>query len=159
MSELIVITFDREEDATAGLEALRQVQSGGALEIADAAVIQRDPDGKSHVKGTLDEGVVPGAIVGGALGLLLMVFFPLFGLITGAIGGALVGRALGEHIDNDFVKDVTAKLENGQSALFVLVKRGSADALDAALRPMTGGHVLQTTLDPDVEKELQRALD
>ena len=50
---------------------------------------------------------VGGAAIGGALGLLLFMFFPVLGLAVGAIAGGLIGHAVGDHIDSDFVRDVT----------------------------------------------------
>ena len=120
------------------------MQRAGGAGIADAAVVQKDPDGKTHVKGTLDGGAVGGAAIGGALGLLLFMFFPILGVAIGAIGGALVGHAVSDRIDKDFVREVTEKLEAGHSALFVLIKDAEPDAVLAALRPIEGG-----TIDPD----------
>jgi uncharacterized membrane protein len=158
MSDLIVVAFEQEEEAQRALDALRTIQTAGEAQIADAAVIRRDPDGKAHVKGRLDANAAGGAVIGGALGLMIMVFFPIIGIVAGAIGGAIVGHMVGDHIDKDFVREVTDKLEAGHSALFVLLKGADADSVLAALRPIEGGHVLQTTLDEDVEAELDKAL-
>ncbi len=125
MGQLIVVAFEEEDTAKEALEALRSVQQEGAASITDAAVVAKDPDGKAHVKGTLEGTTIGGAAVGGALGLLLFMFFPVLGLAVGAIAGGLIGHAVGDHIDSAFVKDVTAKLDAGHSALFVLIGDGS----------------------------------
>jgi uncharacterized membrane protein len=158
MSQLIVVAFETEEAATDALHALRSIQSSGGADIADAAVVQKDPDGKTHVKGTLDAGAVGGAAIGGALGLLLFMFFPLLGIAVGAIGGAFVGHAISDRIDKDFVREVTEKLDAGHSALFVLLHGAEPDAVLAALRPIEGGTIIQTTLDPDVEEQVRQAV-
>jgi uncharacterized membrane protein len=159
MSQLIVVAFEQEATAAQALAALRDVQHAGAAGIADAAVVQKDPDGKTHVKGTLDGGTLGGAAIGGALGLLLFVFFPVLGIAIGAIGGALVGHAVSDRIDKDFVREVTDKLDAGHSALFVLVKDAEPDAVLAALRPIQGGTIIQTTLDPELEEQVREAVE
>ena len=159
MSQLIVVAFEDEATATKALQALRDVQDAGGAGIADAAVIRKDPDGKTHVKGTLDGGAVAGAAIGGALGLLLFMFFPVLGIAIGAIGGALVGHAFSDRIDKDFVREVSEKLDAGHSALFVLIKDAEPDAVLAALRPIEGGTIVQTTLDPEVEEEVRKAVE
>jgi uncharacterized membrane protein len=158
MSDLIVVSFESEDDAAAALEALRGVQSAGGVDIADAAVIRKDADGKTHVKGTLDGSAIAGAAIGGGLGLLFTVFFPVVGLTIGAIGGAVVGHAVSDRIDKDFVREVTDKLEGGHSALFVLLRGRNTAGVRASLRPMEGGTVIQTTLDPELEEEVRKAI-
>jgi uncharacterized membrane protein len=159
MSQLIVVSFEKEATANEALEALRGLQRAGAAAISDAAVVQKDPDGKTHVKGTLDGGAIGGAAIGGALGLILFIFFPVIGVAIGAIGGALVGHALSDRVDKDFVRQVSEKLEAGHSALFVLLKDANPAAVMAALRPIEGGTIIQTTLDPDVEEEVRKAVE
>lgn len=157
MSELIVATFTDEATADAAMDALRGVKHQG-LVIDDAAIVRKDADGKTRVKNSLDEATVGGAAVGGLLGAIFAVFFPLAGLVGGAVGGALVGHSLGHHIDKSFVDDVSKQLEAGQSALFVLLSSEHAGAVIAALRPIEGGTVVQTTLDPELEQALAEAL-
>jgi uncharacterized membrane protein len=158
MSDLIVVSFESEEEADAALQALRDVQKAGGADIADAAVIRKDADGKTHVKGTLDGTAIAGAAIGGGLGLLLTVFFPFLGLAVGAIGGAIVGHAVSDRIDKDFVREVTDKLEAGHSALFVLIKGANTAGVLGALRPTEGGTLIQTTLDPELEEEVRKAV-
>ena len=159
MSQLVVVSFEQEETATQALEALRAVQRAGAARIADAAVVKKDPDGKAHVTGTLDSAALGGAAIGGALGLLLFIFFPLLGVAIGAIAGGLIGHAVADRIDKDFVREVSAKLDAGHSALFILVADAEPDAVLAALRPIQGGTIIQTTLDPELEQQVREAVE
>ena len=159
MSQLIVVSFEQEEAAAAALAALQSVQKAGGAEISDAAVIQKDPDGKAHVKGTLDTGAVAGAAIGGAFGLVLFMFFPVLGIALGAIGGGVIGHALSDRVDKKFVQEVTDKLDAGHSALFVLLRDANPAGVLAALRPIEGGTVIQTTLDPELEEQVKQAVE
>ena len=158
MSELIVASFTDDTTAGAALDAIRRLKSAGLASIEDAAVIRKDDDGKTRVKNTLDSATVGGAAVGAFLGAVLLVFFPLLGLVGGAVAGGLVGHSLGRHVEKSFVDDVSKQLEAGQSALFVLLGSDNVDAVVAALRPIEGGTLVQTTLDPELEQALAEAL-
>jgi uncharacterized membrane protein len=158
MSNLVVLTFDDVEQASAAFHALRKVQSDGNLKINDAAVVVKLETGKVEIKNQMDKGVKKGALGGGILGLLLAgVFFPLAGLALGVLGGALVGKALDMGIDQKFVKEVTETLKPGSSALFVIAGDGNPDAVAAALRPYQGT-IYQTTLPVEAVDALYAAL-
>jgi uncharacterized membrane protein len=158
MSHLIVVTFDDAEQAGEVRKALKEMERRGALSLDDAAVIAKDEDGKIHTKDEVDSGVGVGAVGGGLLGLLVGgLVFPIGGLLLGAAGGAIVGKMLDLGIEDRFVKEVGESLPKGGSALFLLIKAADPTLVLAALKPYKG-KVLQTTLPPDTEEQLQRVL-
>ena len=156
MSNLIVITFDDEEEAGKVREALKEQAANISLD--DSAVVVKDEEGEIHVKNEVDRGVAVGALGGGALGLLIGgLLFPVGGLVLGALGGALVGKMLDMGVDKKFVDDVGEHLQPGTSALFIIVREANPNVALAALRPYKG-KVLQTSLPPEAEAELRRVL-
>ena len=157
MSDLVVITFPDETSGPAALQAMRDAQRNSGLSLRDVAAVRKDADGKVHTHNEVSSTTATGAIGGGFLGLLLgAVFFPIAGLAIGAIAGGLIGKSLGHNVDKNLVRDVTDDLGPGTSAVFVLVD-GNASALVGSVRHL-GGKVYQTTLDPDVEDQLNEAL-
>lgn len=157
MSDLIVVTFAERETAAGVRQTLRELERAGRLSIDDAAVLEKDADGKLTVANEIDRGVKLGALGGGVLGVLLGFMFPLAGIVLGAAGGALVGRSFDLGVDQQFVRDVSDKLQPGSSALFVLVRDSDPTVVLAALEPYQGT-LHQTTLNSEAEAELRRVL-
>jgi len=157
MSDLIVIGFDTEEEGLAALRTLRSLEKEAGPGLEHTAVISKDPDGKTHVKGEMASGTESGAVVGAILGPMLAFMFPVVGLVGGAIVGELVGRSVRPGVDAAFVKEVTQQTKPGTAALFALVKSGSADSIAAGLRQYHG-RVIQTTLPDEFEEALRDAL-
>lgn len=158
MSNLIVIVFDEADEAGKVRESLKSVEHEGRLSLDDSAVVVKDEKGKIHVKDHMDRGVKVGALSGGIIGLLLAsLFFPIAGLVVGAVAGGLIGKSLDLGISKSFVKEVSESMTENSSALFVVVRESDPAFALAALRPYKG-KVLQTTLSPEDEETLRRAL-
>ena len=157
MNQLIVVAFDHLDDARTAMKRLRDLEGEGRVAFEDTALVERDPDGKAHVRnevsGTTEGAAAIGAIVGGVLGFA----FPLAGIALGAALGAAVGSLLDTGVSADFIDDIKGTLTPGRSALFLVVKQADADAVIAALRDF-GGEVIQTTLDSEAEDALRQAL-
>lgn len=157
MNQLIVVSFDHFDDAKTAMASLRSLEGSGQISFEDTAIVQRDPDGKAHVRnevsGTTETAVVVGAVIGG----ILSFAFPLLGAAVGAALGAAVGAMLDRGVSSKFIDDVKTTLRPGRSALFLVVRASVADATIAALRPFKGD-VIQTTLDTEAEEALRSAL-
>jgi uncharacterized membrane protein len=157
MSDLLVVVFDKEDDASNALKNFRSLEKAGQIHLEDTAVIYKDSAGKVRVKNELDSGVETGAVVGGILGGIVFLMFPVAGIALGAAAGAGVGALLGKGVDKKFVKEVSESLQPSTSALFLLISKGNKGTAVGALEPFQG-KVYQTTFDPDFEKELKNAL-
>jgi uncharacterized membrane protein len=156
MSTLVAITFPGEGDAKTALGSVRALEHEGGIGIEDTAVVNKDADGKVHVKNEASSGTETGAVVGAVLGSLLFVVFPI-GIIGGAIVGGLIGRAAAPGVDGSFVKEVEDGLAPGGSALFLLIKSGDPGLLIAAMRQYQGT-LVQTSLDEEEEEALRQSL-
>jgi uncharacterized membrane protein len=139
------------------MKRLRQLEAEDRVRFEDTAIVERDPDGKAHVRnevsGTTEGAAAIGAIVGGVLGFA----FPLAGIALGAALGAAVGSLLDTGVSGDFIDDIKVTLTPGKSALFLVVKQAASDPVIAALRDFRG-EVIQTTLDSEAEEALRQAL-
>jgi len=157
MNQLIVIAFDHFGDARNALSGLRGLEREGRIRFEDTAIVERDPDGKAHVKNEVSGTTETAAVVGAVIGGLITFVFPPAGALLGAAFGAAVGAAMDRGVSADFIDDVKKTLTPGRSALFLVVKQADADATSAALRQFKGD-VIQTTLDSEAEEALRAAL-
>jgi uncharacterized membrane protein len=157
MNQLIVIAFDHFDDAHSALSDLRDLERDGRIRFEDTALVERDPDGKVHVKNEVSGTTETAAVVGAVIGGLLTFVFPPLGAAIGAAVGAAVGAAMDTGVSPKFVDDVQKTLRPGRSALFLVVKQAQLDAVLAALRKHRGD-VIQTTLDSETEEALKQAV-
>lgn len=157
MSELIVVTFDTEEQAKEARAAIKRAQKSELIKLEDAAVVSKDAKGKLHIKNELEHSVGVGAGVGGMIGLLFSAVLPGLGIAVGAAAGALIGKLTQNGAEQKFVKETAEKLKPGESAIFLVLNQYHPAAIREIFEPYSG-NILQTTLDPEVAEQLRRSL-
>jgi len=157
VSNLVVITFDNETDASACLRSLRDMEKQGQMSIEDTAVVIKDQSGKLKTINEASGAVETGAVVGGMIGVMLSFLFPIAGLVVGIGGGALIGKLLNTGVEGQFVKDLGEELKPGMSALFIVGRGSNHEAVRAALEPYKG-NLYQTNVSSELEDELRRVL-
>ena len=157
MSDLIVVAFDELDDARTAMGRLRALEREGQVQFEDTALVERTLEGEIHVRNELSGATETGAAIGALVGAVVTFFFPVVGIVVGAAGGAAVGSLFKTGVESSFVDEVKQRLSPGRSALFLVVRRASTEAVIAALEPFKG-EVIQSTLPPDAEDELRRVL-
>ncbi len=96
-----------------------------------------------------------GALWGSLIGLLFMM--PLAGAAIGAASGALGGKLADLGINEEFMRQAARTLQSGNAALFLLIRKMTADKVLAALRGV-GGTVMRSSFDETKEEALREAL-
>jgi uncharacterized membrane protein len=160
MSDLIVITYDKEQTGRDALDELANLQKMQLLELEDAALAVKDDKGKVKVKQTLENQVAgSSAVWGGFWGLLIGLIFlaPIFWGLFGALMGFIAGKAGDVGIDDKFIKQVGDSLDPGGAALFMLVVKATPDKVLEQMKKF-GGEVYQTSLSNEDEDKLKQAL-
>jgi uncharacterized membrane protein len=160
MSELIAIAYPDKAAVERARENLRRGAREGLFEVEDAVVMFRGEDGKLEVReGSTGVGgaALSGAISGGLIGYLLMA--PLFGMAAGAVAGGAIWKSMfgDAGVAEDFVRELSENLEPGRGALIFLVRE--LDPEKVLPRIKEHGHVIQTSLSPEVEAQLDAALE
>ena len=158
MSDLVVIVYSSEARAEEMRAKVFALQKEYVIEIGDAVVAVKQGDGQVKLNQLFNTTAL-GAASGGFWGMLVGLVFlnPLLGVALGAASGALSGAMTDVGIDDAFMKDAAASIQPGSAALFVLVRKMSADKVLDALQG-TGGTVLKTSLDHSKEQALRDAL-
>ncbi len=166
MTELVVIGFDHQQEADRVLTELKRLQKEYLIDLEDAVVAIRQPDGKVQLKQSVNltgigaaSGGASGAFWGTLLGLLFLN--PLAGFVIGGLAGAGAGAISGSlvdyGIDDNFAKSVAETLKPDSSALFVLVRKAQPEKVLSELSRFRG-QVLRSSLSPKQEAQLQAAI-
>lgn len=158
MADLVVIAFPTEEKAEEVRQRLLALQNEYLIELGDAVIAVKRPDG--HVKlnqlvNTTAIGAVSGTFWGTLIGLIFLM--PLAGAAIGAASGAISGALTDTGINDKFMKEVAESLQPDNAALFLLIRKFTADKVLADLEGV-GGTVLRTSFDHTQEEALRAAL-
>jgi uncharacterized membrane protein len=168
MADLIVVAFDRPDTADRVLQELTAMGKEKLIELEDACVVVRPPEGEPQLKQILPltkvgalSGASSGALWGALVGLLFLN--PLAGMVLGAgVGagtGALAGHLTDYGIDDNFIRGLGSTIKPNSSALFLLVRKVTPDKVLERLRAEgIHGEVLRTSLSNEQEAALKRAL-
>jgi len=180
VSELVVVGFRQDKyRASDVLDQLRQLDFDWVIDLDDAVAVYRDYDGKLRVQQsyelTTGEGAAWGGLWGSLIGAILAIPFTAGASAAAAAGalavGAASGTALGATagaidakwwkedfgIDGDFVRDVSALVQPGDSAIFALIESANPDVVAAQFKGY-GGTVLRSTLTPAQAAKLESYL-
>lgn len=158
MSDLVAIEFPSEEKAEEVRQKLLDMQTEYLIELEDAVVAIKLPNGRIKLN-QLFHPAAAGAAYGSLWGLLVGMIFlmPAAGAALGAASGALSGALTDVGINDQFMRDVAATLQSGNAALFLLIRKMTADKVLADLKGV-GGKVLRTSFDQTRENALREAL-
>ena len=158
MSTLIAIGYPDAETAEEVRGVLVQATKEKLVDLQDAVVVEHRSDGKIKLHqaiSTTGAGAAGGALWGGLIGLLFLA--PLFGMAIGAASGAVAGKVTDAGVNDDFMKQLGAKMAPGTAALIALGSSNAPDKLLERLQPY-GGDVIQTSLDHEQEERLRSSL-
>ena len=157
MSELMVLGFDTEAEAVSFGVKLAELQKDLIIQLQDAALVVRDPDGKPHVKH--DNHLVGAGALGGAFwGMLfgLLFFVPFLGLAIGAGMGALFGKLGKTGIDKQVLEQMGDAVPPGKAGWFLLISQLTEDKFLAAVQG-TNAKLVRSNLSHEQEEELKNA--
>jgi uncharacterized membrane protein len=158
MSDLVAIIYPSEQKAEEVRQRLFKLQKEYLITLSDAVIAVKTEAGSvklSQLFSTTAAGAATGSFWGFLIGILFLN--PIIGVALGAAGGALGGALTDYGINDNFMKELSASLQPGNAALFVLIKNMTADKVLREIQD-AGGTVLKTSLDDAKEKQLRDAL-
>ena len=158
MSTLVAIAYPDVQTAEQARGELVAATKEHLFQLEDAVLVVHGPDGKIKLHqavSTTGVGAAGGALWGGLIGLLFLA--PVLGMAVGAASGALAGKFTDTGVNDDFMKELGAKLPPGSTALIVLGQANAADKVIERMRQY-GGEVIQTSLSEEQEEHLRSAI-
>ncbi|GAA3038089.1 DUF1269 domain-containing protein [Kitasatospora albolonga] len=159
MSNLFAIAYPDLATAEKVRAEAVGLQKQKLIELEDAVVVERREDGKIKLHqavSTTGAGAASGALWGGVIGLLF--FMPFLGAAVGGATGAAVGASTDVGVDDNFMRQVGEHLQPGSAAVFLLVRKATADKVVPALARY-GGQIIQTSLSAEAEAELRATVE
>ena len=155
-----MLKFDTPDGAAKSLDLVESLQKKKQLQIVDGATVIW-PRGKKKPKTCqlTHLGTVGGALDGAFWGMLLgfVFFLPFLGAAVGAAMGAAGGHFGNYGIDDDFIKQVRAKVTEGTSGLFLLLGDVKADKVVEAFKSAPRFEIISTNLTHGQEQKLKEA--
>ncbi len=174
MSHLIVVGFKKDLlRASAVLNELNEMSAEWVIDLRDAVAVSRDYSGKLRVdqsyQMTTGTGAAWGSLWGALIGLTLAIPFTAGGggavaagaLAAGALGGGAIDANWWKDsygISDDFVREVGAMVQPGDSAIFALLRSAGPTYVAEQFRGF-GGTVLRSTLTKEQTDKIQAVLD
>ena len=161
---VLVVTFgedaEKDQNAYQALTDLKQLDSQGQIEIAGAAVVMRDPDGRVDVKSEVGDAPYAGTASGGIIGLLLGIIGGPLGVLIGGTYGVLVGSLF--DIDEvatteSVLGEISKQVQPTRTAVLAQVNEQSPEVIDTAMARL-GGQVMRRPVF-EVEQEIAAAQD
>ena len=180
MEELIVVGFKGNTQRASGvLDELRVLDDDWITQLDDAIAVHRGLEGKLVMDQSYKPTGKQGAAWGGALGLLIGATLAIpftagasaavaaGAVAAGAFGGAALGATTGGldatfwkdefGIPEDFVREVSALVEPGSSAIYALLDSEDPELVAARFQSL-GGTVIRTTLTAGQKVRIDKAL-
>ena len=135
MSDVFVFisSYGNVDDARMDYTAVKDLYSQGVIDTYDAAVVNKDADGKVRVskrEKPTQKGAWTGAAIGAVVGALFPPSIPAM-VAAGGVAGGLLGHVWGGMSRGD-MKDLGEALDYGKAALVVVGKTSLADKLAKA---------------------------
>ena len=157
---VLAASYDSAVDAEMDYDAILKLYDvAGTTHDFDAAVIDRDENGKVKVVKRREEPTRHGAAVGLGVGLAVGAAVALFpavalagGLLVGGATGAILGAVTGhvtEGLDREDLKELGEVLDKGQAGLIVVYEANLADQIVANIK--TGNRFVSKQIDADLD--------
>jgi len=154
MNKMLIVVFENETSAEAGMHALRRLHAEGDITLYATGVIAKDANGTVRVRESAGQGPV-GTGVGLAVGALIGLLGGPVGVIVGAAAGTAVGAVRDfwmAGVGLDFVEEAGQFLHAGKVALVAEVEEEWVIPVDSAMQAL-GGQVFRRARSELVEAQ------
>jgi len=140
-SNIIAVTFDDRSNAFQALSELKGAGMEGRVDVAAAAVVTRDADGRISMPDGVDNNGAVGTWGGSLVGLLIGVIGGPIGILLGWTGGLLVGGAFDlRRVDRSAgaLEQISSAIPIGGTALVAEVAEYAREVVDGEMAKLDG---------------------
>jgi uncharacterized membrane protein len=130
---LFISTYSNVGEAQQDYNAVKELHRQGVIGTYDAAIVEKDADGKVHVhkhEKPTQHGAWTGIVVGAVVGLLSPLSL-IGGAIVGGVAGGVAGH-LWHGMSRKDMKELGEILDEGQAALVVIGRSELAKQIEKA---------------------------
>ena len=153
---MLAAIYPSRDQAKTIFDVLESMRRGVNLDLEDAAIVTKDPDGKIRVEETKDltakKGARRGALIAGAFA----VIFPpslIASAVVGGAAGALAGRSRDTGIKGGEMQTLAEQLGPAQAMLVVLAESEYLVKIQNAMSAESGELVV-TAFDEETLKAI-----
>jgi uncharacterized membrane protein len=152
---VVVTTFTDHSNAYEALARLKQLAAKGAIDLRDAAVVERAQDGTLHMRdesGNEDEGLA--TLTGGTIGLLIGILAGPLGVLLGGAAGLLAGAIIDTDDDEEtdsVLEHVSRSIGKGETAVLADLDEGDPMPVDAVMERLNGHTTRFARVDVEAE--------
>ena len=158
---LLAIRFDHPLKAQEALLAMLRIASQDVIRIEDAAIIDKDQNGKIRLRQSKDLNPSQGAAAGGWYGAFIGIIAGPLGIIAGGVLGASVGGLFAKlrdiGINDDHMKEMGDRILPGEDILFLLLDNIDQAGFCAEMKRFDGT-LIETTADEAFNTELSECM-
>jgi uncharacterized membrane protein len=157
VTDMVVLAFDGVDTAEKVKEKLVELDKQYLLRLDQVVVVERHQDGKVKIREEprlTGYGALGGAFWGLLIGFIFLV--PLVGVAVGAASGAIVGHFAKNGVSKEYMGQIEAAIQPGQSAVFALADSVKIDRVVPMLQEFHP-RVLRTNLSMEQEANLKES--
>ncbi|HET9660347.1 MAG TPA: DUF1269 domain-containing protein [Thermomicrobiales bacterium] len=155
---LLAARYPNQEHAKTILDTLEEMHRALTIDLKDAVMITKEPDGKIKTHETTDvtarKGALRGVIAGGIFGLIFPPSLLISAVAAGGIG-ALWGKIRDTGVKHEDIKEFAGDLAPGQAALVILVSSQTAEIAQETLGSYEGDVLTKIYREEDFVKEYE----
>ncbi len=158
---MLAIRFDHPLKAQECLMAMLRLAGDNVMRIEDAAIVDKDDNGKIRLRQSKDISAGQGATSGGLYGSLIGIIGGPIGMIAGGALGAAAGGLWGKlrdiGIDDDHMKSMGERILPGENLLFLLLHDVNRVRFSRELKRFDGT-LFESTADDSFDRDIEASL-
>ena len=158
---LLAIRFDHPLKAQECMLAMVRIAGQEVMRIEDAAIVDKDDNGKIRLRQSKDINAGEGATSGGLYGSLIGIIGGPIGMLAGGALGAAAGGLFGKlrdvGVDDDHMKAMGERILPGENLMFLLLHDVNWPLFCREMKRFDG-MLFESTAPDSVDSDLEACL-